>query len=148
MLFEEYFEKILKLKKTKKEINKLDNKKIDLMRLVDIQAIQPKDNLGGTNSKEDKMLLYTAELEIVEKKLAKEKRILKELKKQIKEKEEDLRESSEILDKVYLYKYIDNLKYYQIGIKIGYEKTKTYNLINRVDEILEKIRSTEKNGKI
>lgn len=148
MLYEEYFKKYLKLKKVKGEINKLENKKIFLMSMVDVQAIPPKDSIGGTNTKEDKMLFYTAELEQVELDLIKRKDIVKELKKQLREKEEELRESDEELDKVYLYKYIDKLKWYQICPKIGYEKTKTYDLINEVDENLSKIKIAEKNGKI
>ena len=60
----------------------------------------------------------------------------------------ELRESTEDLDKVYLYKYVEKLKWYQICVKIHFEKTKTYELINEVDEKLSKIRIAEKNGKI
>lgn len=148
MIFEEYFTKYLKIKKVKKEINQLNNKKINLIGMVDVQAIPPKDSIGGTNTKEDKMLFYAAELEEVESDLIKNKKILEELKRQLIEKEEDLRDSEEVLDRVYLYKYIEKLKWYQIGPKIGYEKTKTYDLINKVDENLSKIKLAEKNGKI
>lgn len=147
MIFEEYYKKYRIYKRTTKEVNDLDNKRINLMSMVGLQSPST-DNAGGNNSQKDKMALYVAELEAVESNLLKKKKIIEEIKLQLKEKEEDLRESKEILDKVYLYKYVDNLKYYQIGTKIGYEKSKTYNLINEVDEILKKIKLTEKNGKI
>ena len=147
MIFEEYYKKYKSYIKIKKEINELENKKINLMSMVDVQAIPPKDGTGGTNSKADKMLTYAAELEEVEIELEKNKKIIRELKKQLKDKETDLRESKEVLDNIYLYKYIEKLKWYQICTKIGYEKTKTYDLINEVDEILRKIKIAEKNGK-
>lgn len=148
MIFEEYYKKYRTYKKIKKEINDLENKKINLMRMVDVQAIPPKDNIGGVGILEDKMLVYTAELEQVELDLDKNKRIINEIKSQLKEVESELRESKEILDNIYLYKYIEKLKWYQICQKIGYEKTKTYDFINEVELILNKIRITEKNGKI
>ena len=92
--------------------------------MVDIQAIPPKDSIGGTNTKEDKLLMYTAMLEEVETKLFKKKKIIKELKEQLRETEKELRESTEDLDKVYLYKYVEKLKWYQICVKIHFEKTK------------------------
>ena len=54
MLYEEYFRKYLKLKDEKGGVNKLENKKIFLMSMVDVQAIPPKDSIGGTNIKEEK----------------------------------------------------------------------------------------------
>ena len=146
MLYEEYYKKYLKLKNTKKDLNELEDKKISLMGMVDIKSTSPKDS-GGTNAKEDKMLVYTAELEYVETNLIKNKNIIKEIEKQLKDKELELRSSKEDLDKVYLYKYIDKLKWYQICIKIDCEKTKTYNLINEIKKNLQKIKIAEKNGK-
>lgn len=148
MIFEEYYRTYRSYRKIKGEINELENKKINLSSMVDIQAIPPKDSIGGTNTKEDKLLMYTAMLEEVETKLFKKKKIIKKLREQLKESELELRESKEELDKVYLYKYIEKLKWYQICTKIGYEKSKTYYLINEVDEKLSKIKLVEKNGKI
>lgn len=148
MIFEEYYKKYRLFVKIRGEINELENKKINLNSMVDIQAIPPKDSVGGTNTKEDKMLMYTAMLEELEIKLLKKKKIIKELRTQLREIEQELSESKEILDKVYLYKYIEKLKWYQICKKIGYEKSKTYYLINEIDEKLSKIKLVEKNGKI
>ena len=116
MIFEEYYRTYRSYRKIKGEINELENKKINLSSMVDIQAIPPKDGIGGTNTKEDKMLMYTAMLEEVETKLFKKKEMIKKLREQLKESELELRESREDLDKVYLYKYIEKLKWYQIYI--------------------------------
>ena len=147
MIYEEYYKKFRNYGQIKKEINDLENKKISLMRMADIQAIAPKDG-NGINNDKDKFGIYLAELEEVENILIKDKKVLEELKKQLKEKEKELRESKEILDKVYLYKYLYKMKYLQIAPKIGYEKTKTYDLINEVAKNLEKIAFAEKNGKM
>lgn len=147
MIFEEYYRTYRNYRKTRGQVNDLENKRINLMSMVGLQSPST-DNLGGSNSLTDKMTMYVAELEEVELNLFKKKKIVEEIKLQLKEKEGELRESKEILDKVYLYKYVDNLKYNQIGLKIGYEKTKTYELINEVDERLSKIKIAEKNGKI
>lgn len=147
MIYEEHYLKCLKYKKTKKEINTLENKKISLMSMVDLQAVPPKEVIG-TNTKEDKMLKYVEELEETEISIEKNKKIEEEIKIQLKEKEKDLRKSKELLDKVYLYKYLEHLNYYQVAIKINYGKTKTYDLINEIAENLEKIKIAEKNGKL
>lgn len=146
MIYEEYYRKYLKYKKIYTEVNKLENKRIEILGLVDIQSSST-NNLGSNNSENDKMTNYLIQLEKTEKKLSYKKRILKEVKEQLKEKESELRESKEELDRVYLYKYIDRLKWYQVATKISYGKTKVYELINEIDKNLAKIKSAEKNGK-
>lgn len=146
MIFEEYYKKYRIYVKIRGEINDLEIEKIKLDNMVDIQAVAPKESSRGC-SKVDTMLIYTAKKEEVETKLFRKKNMLKELKRQLKEKEIELRESNELLDKIYLYKYIEKLKWYEICTKIGYEKTKTYDFINKVDETLSKIKIAEKKEK-
>lgn len=148
MLYEEFYRKYLKLKKVKRDINKLEDKKISLMSMVDVTAIAPKETSGSTNTKEDKMMKYCSELEETEINLKKKRILEEEIKKQLTEKEQELRKSDEILDKVYLYQYIEHLKWYQIAKKINYGKTKTYDFINEIEKKLQEIKSAEKNGKI
>lgn len=146
MIFEEHYKKYRIFVKIRGEINDLEIEKIKLDNMVDIQAVPPKESIGS-NSKVDTMLIYTAKKEELETKLFKKKNLIKEVRAQLREKEEDLKVSKERLDKVYLYKYIEKLKWYEICRKIGYEKTKTYEFINEVDTILSKIRITEKKEK-
>ena len=146
MIFEEYYKKYRIFVKIRGEINDLEIEKIKLDNMVDIQAVPPKESIG-TGSKVDTMLIYTAKKEELETKLFRKKNLIKEIRSQLREKEEELRCSNNILDKVYLYKYVEKLKWYEICRKIGYEKTKTYDFINEVDEILSKIRIAEKKEK-
>ena len=147
MIYEEYYKKYRKFRSVKQEINRLENKKVSLMGMADIKAIAPKDS-DGTSSDKDRIGVYLGELEEVEQNLIKQKHILKEIKNQLEEKEAELRDSHEVLDKVYLYKYIEKMKYYQIAIKTGYEKSSIYNFINQISKRLEIIITLEKNGKI
>ena len=149
MIYEEYYKKYYDYRKNNKEKNDLENKKVQLIGLVDVKSSSTK-NGNYSNQKEDKFLFYTAELEETELKIYQKDKILEELKTQLKTKENELRESKDVLDKVYLYKYIDKLKYYQISKKIKYSKSRTYDFINEVDKNIEKIKkmkSSEKIGK-
>lgn len=147
MIYEEYYQKYLDYKKTRKIINDLENKRLSLISMVDVQSTTP--NTGRVSSKkEDKFLIYTGELEEVELLIQNNQKVLDLIIKRLETIETELRNSDEILDKVYLYKYIDHLKYYQIAVKIGYEKTKTYDLINDIKLKISEINQfTEKNGK-
>ena len=149
MIYKEYYKKYYDYKKIKIEKDDLENKKVELIGLVEIKS-SSSQNGGYSTKKEDKFLIYTAELEEVELKILQKNKVLEELKNQLKTKENELRESKDIYDKVFLYKYIDKLKYYQISAKIKYEKSRTYDFINEVDKNVEKIRkmkSSEKIGK-
>lgn len=147
MIYEEYFKKYLKLKKVKDKITKFENKKISLMSNIEIKSNDPSKDVIRTNTKKDTMSDYVAELEIIDEKLEKEKKIKKEIEKQLLEKEEELRNSKETFDKIYLYKYIDKLKYHQICRKIGYEKSSFYNFLDVISKRLIEIKRKEKNGK-
>ncbi len=147
MLFEEYYKKFLYLKKVKDKISKLENKKIALMNGVEIKSKDPSKDTIKINDITDVIGNYVAELEIVENNLKKEKEIKKEILNQLAEIEEDLRTSKETLDKIYLYKFIDRLKYHFICKKINYGKSSFYNYLEIVEDKMKEIRSLEKNGK-
>ncbi len=149
MIYEEYYEKYLELRKTKDKINKLENKKISLMSLVDVKSVTGKDIVTLTNTNTDKFLLYSSEIEEVEEKIIYKRDLLNEIKKQLDEKEIELKNSQETLDKVYYYKYINRLKYSQICEKINYEKSSFYKFLNTINKRLSEIKkkSSEKNGK-
>lgn len=149
MIYEEYYEKYLELRKTRDKINKLENKKISLMSLVDVKSATGKDIVAISNNNTDKFLLYSSEIEEVEEKLSYLRKLLDEIKKQLTEKEEELKNSMETLDKIYYYKYINRLKYSQICEKINYEKSSFYKFLNTINKRLSEIKkkSSEKNGK-
>ena len=151
MIYEEYYSKYLDYKENRKEIHRLEDRKISLINRVGLKANNPGNDPGTITIFEDKVGNYVAELELTEFDLKKKQYIRDELKKQLDKKEEELRDSKEILDRIYLYKYIENLKYYQICKKINYEKSSFYKFMDIIDKSLKKIRdikSTEKNGKV
>ncbi len=146
MIYEEHYKKYLEHRDTKQEINELQNKKISLLRMVDLQALSPK-NGEGSNVKEDKMLFYASELEETETEIQNKKKILSELKEQLKEKESDLKQSDELLDKTYYYKYIKKYKWYQLCTALNFGKTRMYEITHELDENLSKNKRAEKSGK-
>lgn len=146
MIYEEYFKKFLKYKEEKSKINKLEDKKIVLMGMVDVQASNP--NKGNRNDiKDDKMSRYAAELEELENKIKKKKYLVNEIINQMNEKELELKASDELLDKAYYFKYVKKYKWYQLCTVLNFEKTRMYEIINKLDENLSKIKRAEKNGK-
>lgn len=147
MIYEEYYKKYLKLRNVKERINKLENKKITLMSASEVKSSDPSKDTIKTNIIGDVIGNCVAELELVEQKLEKEKRLKEEISNQLADKEKDLRSSKELLDQIYLYKYIDKLKYHQICKKINYEKSSFYKFLDEIKEKLQEIKRTEKNGK-
>ena len=147
MIYEEYYRKYLKLKKVKDKISKLENKKITLMSNIEVKSNDPSKDIIKVNNITDTIGNYVAELEIVDNNLIKEKEIKKEILSQLEDIEQDLRNSKEVLDLIYLYKYIDKLKYHQICKKINYEKSSFYKFLDEIKEKLHQIKRMEKNGK-
>ncbi len=149
MIYEEYYKKYLELRKTKDKINKLENKKISLMSLVDVKSATGKDIIDSSNKNTDKFLIYSSEIEQVELTLNYLKKALIEVKKQLEEKEIELKNSQETFDKIYYYKYINRLKYSQICEKIHYEKSSFYKFLDIINKRLNELKniSSEKNGK-
>lgn len=147
MIYEEYYRKYLSLKKVKEKINRLESKKITLMSSSEIKSSDPSKDTIKTNTIGDVIGNCVAELELIEQNLQRENNLKKEILGQLSKKEEELRESKEILDKIYLYKFIDRMKYHQICKKINYEKSSFYNFLDEVEKKLKEIRRLEKNGK-
>ena len=149
MIYEEYYKKYLELRKTKDKINKIENKKISLMSLVDVKSATGKDIIDSSNKNTDKFLIYSSEIEQVELTLNYLKKALIEVKKQLEEKEIELKNSQETFDKIYYYKYINRLKYSQICEKIHYEKSSFYKFLDIINKRLNELKniSSEKNGK-
>ena len=149
MIYEEYYKKYLELRKTKDKINKLENKKISLMSLVDVKSATGKGIIDSSNKNTDKFLIYSSEIEQVELTLNYLKKDLIEIKKQLEEKEIELKNSQETFDKIYYYKYINRLKYSQICEKIHYEKSSFYKFLDIINKRLNELKniSSEKNGK-
>ena len=149
MIYEEYYKKYLELRKTKDKINKLENKKISLMSLVDVKSATGKGIIDSSNKNTDKFLIYSSEIEQVELTLNYLKKALIEVKKQLEEKEIELKNSQETFDKIYYYKYINRLKYSQICEKIHYEKSSFYKFLDIINKRLNELKniSSEKNGK-
>ena len=149
MIYEEYYKKYLELRKTKDKINKLENKKISLMSLVDVKSATGKDIIDSSNKNTDKFLIYSSEIEQVELTLNYLKKALIEVKKQLEEKEIELKNSQETFDKINYYKYINRLKYSQICEKIHYEKSSFYKFLDNIIKRLNELKNinSEKNGK-
>ncbi len=85
--------------------------------------------------------LITKEQKQIDKRLDEIKIISEERKKLLDIKEAELRKSKEWVDKVYVYKYIENMKVKQIIHLIPYEEAQIYRML---DEIKDKIKDLEK----
>lgn len=146
MIYGEYYKKYLDYKKIRKEKIDLENKKIQLIGIVDIKAATTK-NSSRSNKKEDKLLFYTAELEETELNIQQKVLALEEIKKQLKDKVLELKKSDELLDKVYYYKYIKKYKWYQLCMVLNFGKTRMYEITHKLDDKLLEIKRAEKSGK-
>lgn len=134
-LFIEHYKLNEEYKEAEKEFEKALAKKSQLM-----YSVLPKsanfENELVKGSSSNKFLNYTIKMEEVDKEINVRRNLRDVLEYRLKLKEIELNNSSNILDKVYLLKYVDERKVRYICIKTNYSKTQIYRIL---EEIKKKI---------
>lgn len=132
-------ELFVEYEKLKKEVN---NAKKDYDKALERKALYAYSILPGSSkidnsqlkikTTSDNFLEYTIKIEEIEKEIEIRKNLADVLTYRLKLKLLDLRESKEILDKIYVYRYVDNMKVRYICIKTNYSKTQVYRLLEEI----------------
>ena len=119
---------------TQKEYNEILNEKEKLFTLTQPSAIKfDKEIVSGgiTDNTFEKYLILKEEKKI-DQRLEEIKKILDDRARLLKLKEQELRASTSIQDKIYRYRYIDKLKVYKIAKLVGYSEPQVYRKLKAI----------------
>jgi len=141
LVYLEYEEYKRKYHEIQKQYDKILLENEELFQRTQIQGIdygREKVN-GGKGS--NVMELYIAEKDFrkIDERLAEVKILLDGRKRLLDLKREELRDSKELVDKVYRMKYLDHLKVREISDKLCYSKTQLYRIVDKIDEEIAKL---------
>lgn len=136
-LFIEYELLKRECKSAKREYDKSLEKKAEYYYSVLPGASDTSKELIKTECTNDKFLNYTIRIQEIDSEIDVRKNLYGNLSYRLKLKEIELRNSKELLDKIYTYRYLDKLKVKVIGIKIRYGKSQTYDYITKIKNMIE-----------
>ena len=134
-LFIEHYKLNEEYKEAEKEFEKALAKKSQLLYSVVPKSVNFENELVKGSSS-NKFLNYTIKMEEIDKEINVRRNLRDVLEYRLKLKEIELNNSSNILDKVYLLRYVDERKVRYICIKTNYSKTQIYRIL---EEIKKKI---------
>lgn len=141
-LFVEYHSLKKEADRLNYELEKLLDKKARIFGMTQPQASDvTKEMFPSAMSSNDKFLLYTIKTEELDKQITNKKNELGVKKYQMKLKLIDLRESKDILNRIYVYKYVDKKKVGKFYRLINYSRAQVYR---KLDEIEEKLKDETK----
>ena len=135
-LFIEHYKLNEEYKKAKKEFEKALAKKSQLLYSVVPKSANFENELVKGSSS-NKFLNYTIKMEEIDKEINVRRNLRDVLEYRLKLKEIELNNSSNILDKIYLLKYVKNMKVRYIAIKTNYSKRRIYDFINDIRKMIK-----------
>ena len=135
-LFVEHYRLNEEYKEAKKEFDKALEKKSQLLYSVVPKSANFENELVKGSSS-DKFLNYTIKMEEIDKEINVRRNLRDVLAYRLKLKEIELNNSSNILDKIYLLKYVKNMKVRYIAIKTNYSKRRIYDFINDIRKMIK-----------
>ena len=135
-LFIEHYKLNEEYKEAKKEFEKALAKKSQLLYSVVPKSTDFENELVKGSSS-NKFLNYTIKMEEIDKEINVRRNLRDVLEYRLKLKEIELNNSSNILDKIYLLKYVKNMKVRYIAIKTNYSKRRIYDFINDIRKMIK-----------
>lgn len=135
-LFIEHYKLNEEYKEAKKEFEKALEKKSQLLYSVVPKSANFENELVKGSSS-NKFLNYTIKMEEIDKEINVRRNLRDVLEYRLKLKEIELNNSSNILDKIYLLKYVKNMKVRYIAIKTNYSKRRIYDFINDIRKMIK-----------
>lgn len=136
-LFVEYEAVKVETNKARRKFENLLDKKAEYFYKTQPQSGDTEEQ-ADTKSNSSKQLNYTLLLEKIEKKIDNQRELLKNREERLKFKEIELRASKEILDRVYVYCYIEKKSPSKIYRLIPCSRSNAYNYKEKIEEKLGK----------
>jgi len=135
-LYEEYYDLFKKYQRAKFHYEKKLEKKALLIIQTQLGAVDTtKEKINGGKI-ENKIERFVCELEELDPEIQTARNERDLLAYLLKKKEKELRDSKDIMDRIYVLKYLDKRKARHIAIIINYSLSRTYDLINEIEKKL------------
>lgn len=146
-MYLEYVELYYKKKKAENDYNKAIDAKAKLLYTVTPHSIIPNEivnHLTPSIDPSNKFTNYSAQITEIDERIKNTRDVFDNRTYLFKVKEIELRESNDLFDKIYVYKWLDKKKERHFCKLIGYSRAQTYRY---VDEIREEIKKIERKYK-
>lgn len=133
-LFVEYELLKRECKAAKRDYDKALEKKAEYYYSVLPGASDTSKELIKTECTNDKFLNYTIKIQEIDSEIEVRKNLYGNLSYRLKLKEIELRNSKELLDRIYVYRYLDRYKVNKIARIVEYSREQTYRKIREIDK--------------
>lgn len=131
VIYEEYKNKYYE---TQKEYDIILNEKEKLFMITQPSAVKFDKEIvsGGTTDNTFDRYLILKEEKKIDQRLNEIKSILDDRERLLKLKEQELRASTSVQDKIYKYRYLDRLKVFKIAKLVGYSEPQIYRILKTI----------------
>lgn len=131
VIYEEYKNKYYE---TQKEYDIILNEKEKLFMITQPSAVKFDKEIvsGGTTDNTFDRYLILKEEKKIDQRLNEIKSILDDRERLLKLKEQELRASTSVQDKIYKYRYLDRLKVFKIAKLVGYSEPQIYRILKAI----------------
>ena len=141
MIYIEYEAYKSKYYDTQKQYNDILNEKEKLFSMTQPKTMKYDGEpvKGGVHKNIFDEYLRLKEQKNIDQRLIEIKAILEDRENLLKLKEEELKNSSNIQDKIYVYRYINRMKIYKISRMVGYSEAQIYRLLRVIKSNLKQV---------
>ena len=148
-MYLEYHDLLKKYKDASKRYNESLEERSKLISSVMLKASQYKEVVifGANTSSDSNLIDYTSEIDEVDKLINQSRNTRDMLNYELKKKEKEMRETGDVYDKIYVFKWIEGRKPRHFNKLIGFSLSRTYDYIAEMKEKLYKNTKSEKIGK-
>lgn len=148
-MYLEYHELLKKYKDAARRYNESLEERSKLISSVMLKASQYKEvvTFGGNTSSDSNLIDYTSEIDEVDRLINQSRNTRDMLNYELKKKEKEMRETGDVYDKIYVFKWIEGRKPRHFNKLIGFSLSRTYDYIAEMKEKLYKNTKSEKIGK-
>ena len=138
-MYIEYNELLKKFKKAERNYNEALEKKSELILSVMPGAVKPKEVMVTINTSPDTNLInYTSEIDEVDKLINQSRNTRDMLNYELKKKLNQMKDSGDVYDKIYIYRWIEHKSVYKFYRLVGYSRPQVYRFISEMKEKLYK----------
>lgn len=138
-MYIEYNELLKQFKKAERNYNEALEKKSELILSVMPGAVKPKEVMVTINTSPDTNLInYTSEIDEVDKLINQSRNTRDMLNYELKKKLNQMKDSGDVYDKIYIYRWIEHKSVYKFYRLVGYSRPQVYRFISEMKEKLYK----------
>ncbi len=138
-MYIEYNELLKQFKRAEKNYNEALEKKSKLILSVMPGAVKPKEVMVTINTSPDTNLInYTSEIDEVDNLINQSRNTRDMLNYELKKKLNQMKDSGNVYDKIYIYRWIEHRSVYKFYRLVGYSRPQVYRFISEMKENLYK----------